>query len=80
MLVLAANQTLIAIRNTGATNLVLVPGVAWTGGWSWEEANMYGTPNSVVMATVRDPGNNMAFEIHQYLDGDSSGTNPNCVE
>lgn len=68
-----------AIRATGATNVVFVPGVAWTGAHSWN-ATFYGTPNAVVMATVRDPGNNYVFEVHQYLDSDSSGTNANCVE
>eukprot|EP01089_Gocevia_fonbrunei_P013397 TRINITY_DN3435_c0_g1_i1.p1 TRINITY_DN3435_c0_g1~~TRINITY_DN3435_c0_g1_i1.p1 ORF type:complete len:563 (-),score=140.14 TRINITY_DN3435_c0_g1_i1:5-1693(-) len=73
----AANASIIAIRNTGATNLILVPGVVWTGGHSWLQT-WYGTPNGNVMKTVKDPGNNMAFEIHQYLDSDYSGTNAAC--
>jgi len=73
----AANAALAAIRNTGATNVVTVPGNAWTGAHSWLE-NWYGTANGTVMKGIVDPGRNMVFEVHQYLDGDSSGTSPNC--
>ena len=33
----SANAAIAAIRETGATNLVLVPGTIWTGAHSWEE-------------------------------------------
>jgi len=74
----AANTAVAAIRNTGATNLVTVPGNAWTGGHSWLQ-NWYGTPNGTVMKGLVDPGKNVLIEIHQYLDADSSGTKPDCV-
>jgi endoglucanase len=74
----AANAAIAAIRATGASNLVLVPGNQWTGAHSWA-ATYYGTPNSVAMLGVVDPGNNFAFELHQYLDADSSGTTGTCV-
>ena len=73
----AANAAITAIRNAGATQLVLVPGNAWTGAHSWTQ-NWYGTPNSQVMNGVVDSANNFAFELHQYLDADYSGTNANC--
>ncbi|HEX8537430.1 MAG TPA: glycoside hydrolase family 5 protein, partial [Cystobacter sp.] len=66
----AANAAIQAIRNTGATQLILVPGNAWTGAHSWA-SNWYGTPNATVMLQVKDPRNNYAFEVHQYLDSDS---------
>ena len=75
----AANAAIAAIRATGATNLILVPGNAWTGAHSWNES-WYGTPNGQAMLGVVDPGNNYAYEVHQYLDSDSSGTNPGCVD
>lgn len=75
----AANAAIASIRATGATNLILVPGNAWTGAHSWTQS-WYGTPNGQVMLGVVDPGNNYAFEVHQYLDSDSSGTNPGCVD
>lgn len=74
----AANAAIAAIRAAGATNLVLVPGNAWTGASTWS-ANWYGTPNATVMLGVVDSGNNYAYEVHQYLDSDSSGTSPTCV-
>lgn len=73
-----ANDALAAIRAGGANNLVLVPGTAWTGAYSWLKTGSYGTPNGTAMLAVTDPGNNMAFELHQYLDGDASGTHSTC--
>lgn len=74
----AANAAIAAIRAAGASNLILVPGNAWTGAHSWA-SNWYGTPNATVMLGVVDSGNNHAFEVHQYFDGDSSGTSASCV-
>jgi endoglucanase len=73
-----ANAAIAAIRAAGATNLITVPGNAWTGAHSWFSSS-YGTPNATAMLTITDPGNNFAFEVHQYLDSDSSGTMPACV-
>lgn len=66
-----------AIRATGARNLILVPGVKWTGAHSWTRAGGGGS-NAAAFAGFRDPGGNFAFEMHQYLDSDSSGTGPDC--
>jgi len=74
----AANAALAAIRSTGATNVVTVPGNAWTGAHSWLQ-DWYGTANGTVMKGIVDPGKNMVFEVHQYLDADSSGTQPDCA-
>jgi len=74
----AANAAIAAVRAVGAENLILVPGNAWTGAHSWN-ATYYGTPNSQVMMGVVDPSNHFAFELHQYLDADSSGTGSSCV-
>lgn len=72
-----ANIAIAAIRRSGATNLILVPGNAWTGAHSWTQ-NWYGTPNATTMLTVVDSLNNYAFEVHQYLDSNSSGTSATC--
>lgn len=74
----AANAALTAIRGTGAKNTVLVPGNAWTGAHSWNDT-WYGTANAVALLKVVDPGNNMLFEAHQYLDSNAGGQNGNCV-
>ncbi len=74
----AANAALAAIRAAGAANLVTVPGNAWSGAHSWLQS-WYGSANGTVMKGVVDPGKNMLFEVHQYLDADSSGTSAVCV-
>ncbi|HEU6456061.1 MAG TPA: glycoside hydrolase family 5 protein, partial [Roseateles sp.] len=76
---LAAQAAIDAIRKTGATNLVAVPGNGYTGAWSWFESKWYGTPNAEIMGQVRDPLDRMVFEVHQYFDKDGSGTAPDCV-
>jgi endoglucanase len=73
-----ANAAIQAIRTAGATQLILVPGNAYTGAWTWSDT-WYGTPNATVMGGVVDPGNHFAIEVHQYLDSDGSGTSASCV-
>lgn len=75
----AAQAAIDAIRATGATNLVTVPGNGYTGAWSWFESTWYGSANAEVMDRVHDPLNRMLFEVHQYFDKDGSGTQPDCV-
>ncbi len=75
----AANAAISSIRSTGATNLVLVPGVAWTGAHSWTSTS-YGTSNAVSMVKITDSAHNFAYEVHQYFDSDSSGTSSTCVD
>lgn len=70
-----AQDAVNAIRSTGAKNLILVPGVAWTGAHSWEKSG-----NASAFAGFRDPGNNFAIEVHQYLDSDFSGTKTPCPD
>jgi aryl-phospho-beta-D-glucosidase BglC (GH1 family) len=54
------------VRTVDKAKLILVPGDSWSGAHSWPKAN----PNLV----ITDPGNNYAFEAHQYFDKDCSGT------
>ncbi|HEY5948034.1 MAG TPA: glycoside hydrolase family 5 protein [Kofleriaceae bacterium] len=72
-----ANAAIAAIRAAGAHNLILVPGNAYTGAWSWT-LSYYGTPNAVAMLGITDPDDNYAFEVHQYLDSDYSGSHTTC--
>jgi len=73
-----AQAAIDAIRATGARNLVLVPGTAYTGAHSWS-STAYGTPNATALAAINDPAGNLAVEVHQYLDKDYSGTTGECV-
>lgn len=75
----AAQAAVDAIRATGATNLITLPGNGYTGAWSWFESKWYGTPNADVMGRVNDPLNHMFYEVHQYFDKDGSGTHTECV-
>lgn len=69
----AANAAIASIRQSEATNLILVPGIAYTGAHSWISSG------NVRMREVADPAGRMAFEVHQYLDRDSSGTSPEAM-
>jgi len=63
-----ANAAIQAIRDTGATQKILVPGSYWDGAWTWTSSD-----NDTVMLGIKDPLNNYAFEVHQYLDHNGSG-------
>lgn len=77
----AANAGIAGIRSSGANNLILVPGNGWTGAHSWQQ-NWYGTPNAQVMipSNIKDPGNNFAYDVHQYFDWDYSGQSSVCKD
>jgi endoglucanase len=63
------------IRASGAhSQLILISGTAWTGAWTWISSG-----NSARIGDVKDPYNNLAIQMHQYLDTDGSGTSPTCV-
>mmetsp|Transcript_40069 Transcript_40069/g.105121 ORF Transcript_40069/g.105121 Transcript_40069/m.105121 type:complete len:339 (-) Transcript_40069:331-1347(-) len=77
-----AQTTIKIIRNTGAKQLVLIPGNGWTGAWSWMQSwpdSEGKLSNGDAFASFSDPGNNFAFEMHQYLDSDHSGTHDACT-
>lgn len=74
-----ANQAITAIRAKTTQNWILVPGNFWTGAWSWTTAtDSTGTTNATAMASVVDSASKMAFEVHQYLDSNYSGTSDTC--
>ena len=67
------NGTIAAIREAGAANLVLVPGVEYTGAHSWLRTG------NTLMGQALDPMRTIAFDVHQYLDQRSSGTEPVAI-
>jgi endoglucanase len=71
-----AEASVAAIRRTGANNLILVPGTNWSGGHSWQSGGR--DSNAEALQGFVDPARNFVFEIHQYLDSDSSGTGRGC--
>jgi endoglucanase len=74
-----ANDAIAAIRSTGATNKITVPGIAWTSAGAWFDTWYGGTPNAAFMLGVNDPGKNWIYEVHMYMDTDGSGTHPDVV-
>ncbi|MET0427537.1 MAG: glycoside hydrolase family 5 protein, partial [Microvirga sp.] len=75
--VVSANAAVAAIRDTGATQMILVPGSYWSGAYSWV-SGVPDRPNSddndtVVGQGVVDPLNNYAFDVHTYFDGNNAG-------
>ncbi|MXS21508.1 glycoside hydrolase family 5 protein [Pseudomonas oryzihabitans] len=74
----AAQAAINAIRETRANNLILVPGALWTGAHSWDKPTNDGSSNATALTSIYDPLNRYAFEVHQYLDADSSGTSSVC--
>lgn len=69
-----ANAAIAAIRSTGASNMIFYEGTSWTGAATWITSG-----NAAAVANLVDPLNNIVFEVHQYLDSDSSGTHSTCV-
>lgn len=69
----AAQAAIDAIRATGSTNMIFVPGINFTSANAWMSMSAAGA------ATITDPGNNFVFEVHSYMDTDGSGTSPTNV-
>lgn len=65
--------TVAAIREAGARNLILVPGVEYSGAHSWLRAG------NTLMGEAQDPLDRLVFEVHQYFDHNSSGTSEETV-
>ena len=74
-----ANAAIAAIRATGATNWITVPGNFYTGAWSWSSTtDTVGASNATTLTAITDSAGKFVIEVHQYLDSDDSGTSDNC--
>jgi endoglucanase len=80
----SAQAAVTAIRSTGSTQRINVPGNGYTAASSWtnnfydtatpQRSNAYGWLNTNgVGAPISDPINNMTVEVHTYLDVSESG-------
>jgi len=74
-----AQEAILAIRKTGARQLILVPGTNWSSAARWLDRDGW-TSNADALKTLKDPADNYIFEVHQYFDSNSSGTHPTCVD
>jgi endoglucanase len=68
------NLTIEAIRRQGAGNLILLSGTHFSGAHAWRSSG-----SADAFASVVDSADNLAFDVHQYLDADHSGRDPQCV-
>jgi len=68
----AADYAIYGIRKAGAKQLILIPGTNWTAAWAWDKSG-----NAAQWAGYTG-GGAIAYEVHQYLDADSSGTHSSC--
>lgn len=75
-----AQAAIRAIRAAGASHLILVPGTRWSGAHSWLKGPGPGRSNAEALKTLEDPANNFMFDLHQYLDANSSGMHESCVD
>jgi len=66
-----------AIRNAGATQLILLPGSDYASAQQFISDG-----SAAALIGVKNPDGsttNLAFDVHKYLDSDNSGTNAECV-
>jgi endoglucanase len=73
-----AQQTVSAIRKSGAQNLILVSGGRWSGVHEWEKLKS-GTSNANAFAHFQDPLKRTWIEVHQYADPYYAGIGETCV-
>ena len=67
-----------AIRNAGATSqTILLPGTDYTSLGAFDSNGSLGALSKVV--NPDGSTTNLAFDVHQYLDSDSSGTHADCT-
>jgi endoglucanase len=75
----AVDAAISAIRRTGARNLVLIPGVAWTNARNFVSGD-YGTSNAAALSGINDPAGNFAYEVHQYVNPGFTGETGECID
>ena len=74
----AAQAAITAIRLAGFRGLLLVSGTGWDGAHNFVSGVGYGAPNATSLNKLVDSIDNIAIEVHQYLDANFSGTQADC--
>ncbi|MDP9001276.1 MAG: glycoside hydrolase family 5 protein, partial [Myxococcota bacterium] len=69
----AAQAAVLAIRGTGAKNLILIEGNEWADAKNWPHL-------SDSLKNVADPAKNIAFEAHAYPDDSGGGGSDTCTD
>jgi endoglucanase len=70
--VTALNGAITAIRGTGATNPIFVEGLEYASAGAWQSSTV------PYYSAIKDSGNNLVFEAHQYFDSAYSGDANDC--
>jgi endoglucanase len=70
--VAALNGAITAIRGTGATNPIFVEGLEYASAGAWQSST------APYYSAIKDSGNNLVFEAHQYFDSAYSGDANDC--
>jgi endoglucanase len=74
-----AQKTVLALREDGARNLLIIGSGRWSGAHEW--ATVFdGVSAANGFRNFRDPMNNFAIELHQYADANYSGTGTTCID
>lgn len=80
-----AQASISAIRKTGSKNLVLVPGLRGSSCSEWDGAGRWGEKldgkehaGNTRLAALHDPEANLAYDVHQHMDSNSTGESPGC--
>lgn len=76
---IAAQATVLALRQAGAKNLLLVASPRWSGAHEFEKP-FDGISAAQAFETFKDPLDHFAIELHQYADRNYSGTTSDCVD
>jgi endoglucanase len=78
-------ETIDAVREVGAKNLILVPGLRFTVCRDWGGANWWGEAldgwahaGNTRLAALTDPAMNIAYDVHQYFDDAFTGKGYGC--
>jgi len=69
----AAQAAIVRIRQAGARNRILVPSSQWNNASGF-------VADGDIWKSVFDPAENFAFEVHQYVDSDNTGTHAECPD
>jgi aryl-phospho-beta-D-glucosidase BglC (GH1 family) len=70
----AAQDSVNAIRATGATQEILASGSDWDTASSWVSSG-----NAAAVGKITDQDSNLVFEVHQYFNQGSTGTDTSVV-
>jgi endoglucanase len=73
-----AQSTVLALRRSGSSHLVMVGSARWSGAHEWQQP-FNGLSSAEAFGHFEDPLSRFAIELHQYADNNYSGTSTDCI-